>query len=136
MSDIELIETHDARLAGVQISSEGIVHVQFAHLCVYERLPTRLAYNVTSYSADIVAEGTTSIRLSGVIALDMRVVIVTRDATELDSEELSGMLSAPAPGGLIEVAWGQGQSLQLQCSAMRLLLRECLGILEVWEGAL
>jgi len=136
MSDIELIETHDARLGGVQISAGGLVHIQFAHLCVYERLPTRLAYNVTSYSADIVAEGTTSARLSGVITLDTRVASVSRDATELDSEELSMMLSEPAPGGLVEVRWGYEQALQLHCSAIRLNLRERLAILEVWEGAL
>jgi hypothetical protein len=135
MSDIELVQLHDAKVAALQVGINGVVRISFAHLLVYERLSGRLAYDVSSYAAEMVAEGTTEV-VAGLIDQPCYVTWMGRNGTEISDDELLAMTRSPAEGGTIELRFSGGQTAKLVCSSLSLQLGTRQKTLEVWEGAL
>jgi len=56
MSDIEIIEMHDARISNVSIDMSGSVRIAFSHIAVYLR-ETPETCGVWSFTASLVATG-------------------------------------------------------------------------------
>jgi hypothetical protein len=130
---ISYIESHDARLAQLEMRAGEPLTIAFSHLPVYVRRAEDL-YGIWSYRATLSLTGLRELRVTGPLVSDDYVSDAV--ATYLGSRIDWIALQSEHPVDRIAFVMGSGGRIDVHCGHAKLELLERLKHIEDWIGPL
>jgi hypothetical protein len=132
---IACVEWHDAEVGAIILQAHDPSVIEFTHLPVYRELHAE-KFEIWSYRASLQLFGVRKVLIEG--EGEDPDYISDAIASGDNGVFTSGMLPINEQVGVdrIEVVFGSGRKLELQCRYVQLVLREAIKHVEDWDGPL
>jgi len=132
--EVSLIEAHDGRVSVVGIRPYGEAVVVFSELAAFHEIG-RERYEVRLHPARLLCHGVHGLTLQGELAKNDYVSdgqVLESSGASVRWEKLRGRRAV----NLVQLQFGSGMELRIQCREAELSLEGEGQFLEVWEGPL
>jgi len=137
MTDVELIEFHDARLLQLAITPrDSKVLLSFEDVSVYCRASTAETFEVWSYTANVALSLPTRLVIEGALPGDGWIIDDKLEGLGAERPDWRKCLSAPVRVQSLTLAFNNGATLVCGESLLRLTLLERKRLRETWRGPL
>lgn len=133
-SAIRFLEFHDAVVQSLVLNADGVLAIDFSHMCVYFEREREL-YSVQSYETRLEATGVSSVTLDGSWGSEDYVSDVAIDAKPVDKSMTVKLMDGIGPASL-HLRFGSGLELKVFGQAFAIRLLRAGRALKDWRGTL